>query len=204
MSIALKITASIALMTASMAPALAVMEAQLNITGNVTPVSCNLGPGVNTPTTLSLGNAAPGDFQHGGGSPLYVHLYTVPGSLRTFAVTVNGCSGMTLIKGGGLKVKINAYGRIMGTNSDKLFGGGYGQKSNAGVTLAARNSPSLSGHKVLLGDGDEVVAYVYREGEMSDAANGSTVLFDTMMASIGQRPRAGGIDAPITFTVDYQ
>lgn len=204
MTTALKITAVAALMATGMSAAFAGTSAHVEITGNVTPVSCNLGPGASAANTIFLGNAAPGDFQKGGGGALYAGLYTVPASLHTFQVTVNGCAGVSPVQGSELRVRVNANGRIVGTMADKLFGGGYGQQSSAGATLAARDRPGLSGVKTLLGDGDEVVAYIYKDHEDANAADGSTVLFETMMASTGQRPALGGIDAPITFTVDYK
>ncbi|HDR2590220.1 TPA: hypothetical protein QCI16_004206 [Enterobacter ludwigii] len=204
MTIALKMTAVTVLMAVGISTALAGTDAHVDITGNVTPVSCNLGPGVAAVKNIFLGNAAPGDFQKGGGGALYARLYTVPASLHAFPVTVDGCAGVAPVKDSELLVRVNANGNIVGTSADKLFGGGYGQQSSAGATLAAKDRPGLRGVKTLLGDGDEVVAYIYKDNENASAANGSTVLFETMMASTGQRPAPGGIDAPITFTVDYK
>lgn len=197
MKVLSKITAVATLVAGSMSCAYANgTDAHVEITGNVVPVSCNLGPGGNAPSNIFLGNAAPSEFAKGAG--IYSSLYTVANSKKTFQVTVNGCSGVTPTEGDTLNIRVNANGKTMNTEQT-IFGGGAGQSSDAGASLATTGPSS-----VLLADGDEIVAYTYKQDEQADAANGSVVQLETMMASISPTPAIGSINAPVTFTVAYK
>ncbi|HDR2590218.1 TPA: hypothetical protein QCI16_005081 [Enterobacter ludwigii] len=191
-----KVTAVAALMAAGMSSAFAAgTDAHVEITGNVTPVSCNLGPGAKAPTAVFLGNASQADFT--AGTSAYLNLFTVPSTKKTITVSVDGCSGVTPKSGDTLNIKINANGNTL-NNDETLFGGGPGQVSNAGATLIVQGGASLQA------DNSSVIAYTYNASEPASAADGSTVVFETMMAAQSNSPSPGGIDAPITFTVDYK
>ncbi|WII85136.1 hypothetical protein N5863_29015 (plasmid) [Klebsiella pasteurii] len=193
----LKITAVAAIVVGGMTSAYANgTDAHVEITGNVVPVTCNLGPGGNAPSNIFLGNAAPEEFVSGSG--IYSSLYTVANSKKTFQVTVNGCSGVTPSEGNTLNIRVNANGKTMNTEQT-IFGGGAGQSSDAGASLA-----TIGPDAQLLADGDEVVAYTYKDNEPADAANGAFVQLETMMASSSKTPAIGGINAPVTFTVAYK
>ncbi|ULH10505.1 hypothetical protein MF265_21680 [Serratia marcescens] len=191
-----KITAVAALMTAGMSSAFAAgTDAHVTITGNVVPVTCELGPGANAPSIISLGNAAPADFAAGTGA--YLNLYTVDKTKKSFSVTVGNCTGVTPADGGQLSLKIDAGGKTL-NSAGTVFGGGPGQVSNAGATLLK------DGTTTLLKDGDEVLVKAFTTSDLDLAGVSTSVKFDTMMASSIAKPTVGGIDAPITFTVAYQ
>lgn len=192
------------LMAAGMASAQAGVgtDSHVEVAGNVVPMSCNVGPGSGSPYIVSLGNATPDQFIQVGG--VYDPLYVVPMTEKRFQVTVNGCAGATPDDGDHLNIRVSAQGKTL-NQSQTLFGGGTGQTSDAGATLlAVRNAKGAITTGNLLADGDEVTAYVYSAGEDTSAADGSFIEFETPMASESSKPVIGGIDAPITFTVDYQ
>lgn len=197
MKVLFTITAAASMMAASMTSAFANgTDAHMEITGNVVPVSCNLGPGGNSPSNIFLGNAAPSEFALGSG--IYSSLYTVASSKKNFQVTVNGCSGVTPTAGNTLNIRVNANGKTMNTQQT-IFGGGAGQSSDAGASLTTTGA-----NAALLADGDDIVAYTYQQDDVADAANGAVVQFETMLASESPTPAVGSINAPITFTVAYK
>lgn len=203
-----KVTAVAALMAAGMSSAFAESgtDAHVEITGNVTPMSCNVGPGASTPANIFLGNATADEFKKAA-SGVYSSLYTVSASKKTFQVTVNGCAGATPVDGDELDLTISAQGKTL-NQAQTVFGGGPGQTSDAGASLVATSSSAgaaATGLNALLADGAKVTAYKYTTagGLTADQADGSVVQFETMMASESPKPANGGIDAPITFTVSY-
>lgn len=194
-----KIAVATTLLSASISSAFAGNDAHVEITGNVSDVTCDLGPGGSAPSSIILGNHKPGDFVT---STDYGSLFTAPGSAKTFRVTISGCSGSATPDGKQFGIKVLAYGATL-NSAGTLFGQPSSpyQTSSAG---AAISSISGTGTKTMVSDNSVVPVYTYATGDTVDAVNGKSVQFETVMASEAQNPSVGGIYAPVTFTVDYK
>jgi type 1 fimbria pilin len=197
----IKAAVATAIMSASISSAFAGTDAHVEITGNVTDVTCDLGPGGNAPTSIFLGNRKPGDFTQAALGP-YSNLFTVADTAKTFNVTVSGCSGASAVDGKTFGIKVLAYGATM--NGDATLFGQMASPFQTSTAGAAISATGLSGTKTLVADNDVVPVYTYATGDTVDKVNGMSVPFETVMASEAANPTVGGIYAPVTFTIDYQ
>ncbi|MFZ4170064.1 fimbrial protein [Enterobacter ludwigii] len=199
-----KVTAVAALMAAGMASAMAAQgsgQAQVLIHGEVVPVACTMGPDASTPADINLGSWTASDFTAGTG--VYAGLFTVPNSMKTFNVSATGCSGVAPQTGGQFLLTIDR-GTPMMDPSDKIFGDQTKAKgTTAGFTLEAKDNSASATAKLYAAD-DSLVLHTFASGEDWSAVNGTTMKFTTYMAANNATPGTGHVEAPVTFTVNYQ
>lgn len=172
-------------------------NAQITITGDVVPVTCDVsGGGAGTGGSVDLGNAAATEFTAGTG--IYQGLKMVMGNRRNFTVGVGGCSGT--VESGKI-LSLNVLDAQSIPASKYVLGGGAGSTTSTfGSTLEAKKTISDTSSSLLKqGDKVEVFKYTSTDGE---AANGSEVQFAATMASV-VTPSVGHSVAPVTFSIAY-
>lgn len=173
----------------------------LLIEGSVGNGGCEIEMSGSSPSYIDLGRVSPYTFKKSGGQELYSDLYTSLSSLKTFSVAVSGCSLDADAPGSNVRLKVSSAGWFTGTLGDRLFGGGSGQSTDAGVVLSAKKNPELMGNREIIGEGDEVIIYSSKEGDVAYSPDSAFVEFDAVLASTRPRPDAGKIVAPIKFTL---
>ncbi|MCW1829946.1 hypothetical protein OLZ31_24265 [Enterobacter asburiae] len=176
-------------------------SADLLVEGLISNQMCEIKMGESSPSIINLGRVNSSSFEKSGGSELYSGLYTSAESLKTFSVAISGCFSATDFSGGDIRLKVSSSGLFETTLGDKIFGGGPGQSTDAGVVLAAKKSPDIAGNKEIMGQGEDVVVYSSKNQSEDIPYDSISVEFDAMMASTRPKPAPGKVVVPITFTL---
>lgn len=199
-----KITAVAALMAAGMSSAMAATgsgAAEVLVHGNVVPVACTMGPDASAPKDVNLGNWTEADFVQGG-TGILNSLFVVANSQQTFSITATGCTGVTPQAGHKFQLDIDASSPMRNVQS-KIFGdSGKSNGTQAGFTLEATDKSPGATEKLWVA-GDQLVMHTFTSGEGWNAVNNSSIVFTTHMVATTATPGMGHVEAPVTFTVDY-
>jgi type 1 fimbria pilin len=199
-----KVTAVAALMAAGMSSAMAASgsgKAEVLIHGDVVPVACTMGPDADAPKDVALGSWTEADFT--GTDTLVSTLKVVTASVKSFAITATGCTGVAPANGGKMLLRIDAQTPMI-SSADKLFGDSSLSKGTTAGFILEATDKATGATRAAYKAGDELVMHEFTSGETWASVNNSSINFDTYMAAKTATPGIGHVQAPVTFTVDYQ
>jgi type 1 fimbria pilin len=192
----MKVAMVAALVAGGISAAHAANDVTVTMTGEIDTVSCNVAAdGSTSVKDILLGNYVPGDFNQGTGA--FAGLYTA-GAEKTFAVKVSDCVADAGAAAGTLSLRVS--GNTVLASSGDLFNSDG--SATAGATLRAMGADGKSPAATLLKDQDLVTLKAVTD-PTTDLTGSSIMTFGTSMASVGQKPAAQQVTAPVTFTVAY-